>query len=616
MRRSSSVKITTEEPKDIAYELYLDETSKSIEGGGSLYGPVRSDSKLFMEGLNGVEPFEIGVENALIVVAKIVLCKTAGVEPPYRPHIVNLALANGFGQIFIICENNSFDLSTATTATGAVLTGGKKTSLDEMRALILKYLGSNNVLVGFNLGWTLAALGLVLPGSHVIDIGTEEAFQSWCRSLSGLQKGWPGVLVEHMINSYDRRIPAVLLNLNIYPEGQVDVWYEAFYTASVWNVIAIQVADARARLDVHTVKLMVPVGSGTAPTVDEEVYLTIEMDLTSIQSLPGLNQLAANPAELVAMVVSTPVSKMRRHGSEAELQNFIDQCRAMVVEYQPRVQWPPSFRSDFGDHNLRNQMAVNLALPSHFTMEDPFLMTLLINHHTGASIKELQSIDLGNKEISTPIGRRCLTIWLDFGLNAGLFERFRNRGLPQPEERNAPEETATTTSAPENSKKTASEGGGVSGAATTAVETGSSAANLAADEPTTSASRLPVVPATHRPVQLAPVAPGTIEGATQSKQSARAKLKLVRRAPRKVVPTTQASTSVGPAVDLTGSTPPRPSTPVGAAELSPSKRLLRSSTPTGSPTKSAPTSAVASPGREELAASTRSQTPQEASGTD
>ena len=95
--------------------------------------------------------------------------------------------------------------------------------------------------------------------------------------------------------------------------------------------------------------------------------------------------------------------------------------------------------------------------------------------------------------------------------------------LSQMNEIVVPEETATTTSAPENSKKTASEGGGVSGAATTTVETGSSAANLAADEPTTSASRLPVVPATHRPVQLAPVAPGTIEGATQSKQSARAK---------------------------------------------------------------------------------------------
>ena len=244
------------------------------------------------------------------------------------------------------------------------------------------------------------------------------------------------------------------------------------------------------------------------------------------------------------------------------------------------------------------------------------LMTLLINHHTGTSIIELQSIDLGNKEISTPIGRRSLTIWLDFGLNWALFERFRNRGLPQPDEQLVvPEETATTTSAPESSK-TAFEGGGVSGTATTTDETGSSAANLAADEPTTSASRRPIVPTTHRPVQLAPLARGTIEGATHSTLSTRAKLKLVRRAPRNVVPTAQASTSAGPAVDLAGSTPPRPSTPASAAELSPSKRLLRSSTPTGSPTKSAPTSAVASPGREGPTTSTRSQAPQEASGTD
>lgn len=121
----------------MAYEFYLDETFESVEGAGDLYGPVCSGSKLFMEGLNGIESFEIGVENALFVVAKIVICKTAGVEPPYRPLIIKLALANGFGQIFVICENSSLDLTTAMTVTGAVLTVGIKTSLDKMRALIL-----------------------------------------------------------------------------------------------------------------------------------------------------------------------------------------------------------------------------------------------------------------------------------------------------------------------------------------------------------------------------------------------------------------------------------------------------------------------------------------------
>lgn len=78
------------------------------------------------------------------------------------------------------------------------------------------------------------------------------------------------------------------------------------------------------------------------------------MDLTTIQNLPGLNELTANLAALVscAALVSTAVCKVRRHGSKAELQNFIDQCMAMVLEYKPRIQWPPSFRTDFGDHNI------------------------------------------------------------------------------------------------------------------------------------------------------------------------------------------------------------------------------------------------------------------------
>ena len=55
---------------------------------------------------------------------------------------------------------------------GAVKYGGKRLSEEEMCAAILNMLRCLNFLVGLNLGWTMAALNIVLPGHRVVDLGT------------------------------------------------------------------------------------------------------------------------------------------------------------------------------------------------------------------------------------------------------------------------------------------------------------------------------------------------------------------------------------------------------------------------------------------------------------
>lgn len=90
---------------------------------------------------------------------------------------------------------------------------------------------------------------------------------------------------------------------------------------------------------------------------------------------------------------------------------------------------------------------------------------------------------------------------------------------------------------------------------------------------------------------------------------------VVRRAPKNFASAAEASTSVGPAVDLTVATPPRPSIPASVGVSIPTKGTLRSNTPSGSPLKNVSTSAVASPGREGSATAMRSQTPPSASCT-
>ena len=63
-----------------------------------------------------------------------------------------------------------------------------------MRRAILGRLGTNNVLVGFHAGWMLTAIGLALPASRVVDLGTEEVFQDWCGRLALPRASWIGAL--------------------------------------------------------------------------------------------------------------------------------------------------------------------------------------------------------------------------------------------------------------------------------------------------------------------------------------------------------------------------------------------------------------------------------------
>ena len=46
-----------------------------------------------------------------------------------------------------------------------------------MRKSLLAYLGRDNLLVGFNLTWTLTALQLAVDATRVVDVGLEPAYQ-------------------------------------------------------------------------------------------------------------------------------------------------------------------------------------------------------------------------------------------------------------------------------------------------------------------------------------------------------------------------------------------------------------------------------------------------------
>ena len=53
-----------------------------------------------------------------------------------------------------------------------------------MSRAILESLGSNNVLVGFNVAWTFTTLSLPLPACRVVVVGADEAYQPLCFKVS------------------------------------------------------------------------------------------------------------------------------------------------------------------------------------------------------------------------------------------------------------------------------------------------------------------------------------------------------------------------------------------------------------------------------------------------
>ena len=170
------------EPENIGKVDPLDLTLGNQDDDDTM-GPVRRTSRLLnLKPYKTGETFEISVENALIVVSRVVL--TYGDALGYgsrKPAIVKLWLGNRFGRTLAIFEGEP---PNGPLPYGAVEYGGKQQPAQVMRATILSLLGNSNFVVRFNVGWTLADLNLVLPGHRVVDLGTEPEFQHWFRRLT------------------------------------------------------------------------------------------------------------------------------------------------------------------------------------------------------------------------------------------------------------------------------------------------------------------------------------------------------------------------------------------------------------------------------------------------
>ena len=144
-----------------------------------------------------------------------------------------------------------------------VMPQGVRKDWQHMRRSFLAYLGRDNLLVGFNLTWTLTALQLAVDATRVVDVGLEPAYQRWCCQLSQRYKRFVEMLVPNLCVFFDRHWPAILLgDLELMPNGRDDIFRDKLYTAAIWQVIRERVAADRANVELHLLKRLYKIGCG------------------------------------------------------------------------------------------------------------------------------------------------------------------------------------------------------------------------------------------------------------------------------------------------------------------------------------------------------------------
>ena len=160
---------------------------------------------------------------------------------------------------------------------------GKRVSKEGMRTTILSMLVCSNILVGFQVGWILAALNLVLPGHRVVDLGTDSAFQSWCQHHLPRRPGWRNAFVENLVNSYDKRIFAVIYTIDLCSTpGEVNLVREIYYTAAISNIIEKQTNAICSLNEVHKFKWLTQIEGGNAVQPEDVIFIQIIV-LTTVQ---------------------------------------------------------------------------------------------------------------------------------------------------------------------------------------------------------------------------------------------------------------------------------------------------------------------------------------------
>ena len=190
-------------------------------------------------------------------------------------------------------------------------------------------------------------------------------------------------------------------------------------TAAIWNVIQKQTKTIRELPEVRKIKLMVPVSSGNAFQLEDDIMFKNQIFITHVEGRPPATEYKATAHEVLALLHEASLDGV---GWSVEQTEFLNKCMGMVEEWANLSLQCEPYISEYEKHQERCQVAVNLALPSRKVEGDAGLMTRMINHHSGATIQDLRGINLNEPDIRTYARRRLFTCWMDFRLRREIIK--------------------------------------------------------------------------------------------------------------------------------------------------------------------------------------------------
>ena len=329
-------------------------------------------------------PFEFQMEDALIVVSRIGIYQE-GTSCGY-PVLRSLVVANAYGRILGV--RGPDEMQQANTKSVGEENCGAPTKRQEMRAFLIKLLGSKGVLVGFGLGWLLTAIRLPLPAFRVVELGLESAYQQFVRTLAGSRPDLDGFFKVPMRVGYDRRWPAVLYGdgIDFYPAGGDSVLLESYYTAAIWQAVGKHIIEERARPEIFLVKNSYIFGYGDTVSAVEAKYLqtcndychravgpegkTVKVDQLKVKGTKDLLQLYEFDLDLRFPLTSEQLAKV-----------FIS-CEKMSHRPFSMVNIPEFPPPERVWHEQKSQVAtwMTLATPSIGALGAPMIVAWINNH--------------------------------------------------------------------------------------------------------------------------------------------------------------------------------------------------------------------------------------------
>ena len=231
------------------------------------------------------------------------------------------------------------------------------------------------------------------------------------------------MLVPNLCVFFDRRWPAILLgDLELMPNGRDDIFRDTLYTAAIWQVIREQVVADRANVGLHLLKRLYKFGCGAGFGRRKLLSLEDEQNLlerpypqpqegAGTTRWPKDTELMSKAVQMLTRVEEVPEVPIKWEGYHTA---FMIRCVMMAREWRGNVPPGDPIVRDFGDFELRCQVAVNMAICSTRVHDEAKLVVVWINHRNEHCFAALRAAIIFDRRLSSECGKRLLSCLIDF----------------------------------------------------------------------------------------------------------------------------------------------------------------------------------------------------------